>query len=41
MENLTIRPAAETDARALIEYLDMVGAESDNLLFGAGGCGFD
>ena len=41
MENLTIRPAAETDARALIGYLDMVGAESDNLLFGAGGCGFD
>lgn len=41
MQHLAIRPACEADAKDLIAYLDKIGAESDNLLFGADGCGFD
>lgn len=41
MEHLTIRRACEADASELIAYLNAAGAESDNLLFGAEGCGFD
>ncbi len=33
--NLTIAKAIKEDAQMLIEYLNLVGGESDNLLFGA------
>ncbi len=32
---LTLRPAVESDAEQMIQYLNQVGGESDNLLFGA------
>ncbi len=38
-ETLNIERAQCKDAAALIEYLNTVGAESDNLLFGAEGIG--
>ncbi|GAA4294330.1 GNAT family N-acetyltransferase [Anaerocolumna aminovalerica] len=34
MENILIRKATEADAEAIIKYLNIVGGESDNLLFG-------
>jgi RimJ/RimL family protein N-acetyltransferase len=34
---LTIRKAVKEDAPAILEYLNLVGGESDNLLVGAGG----
>ena len=36
---LTIRKAVKEDAKNLLDYLNTVGGESDNLLFGAGGFG--
>jgi len=36
-ENLIIRKAKKADAKALLDYLKMVGGQSDNLLFGAEG----
>lgn len=33
--NLQIRKATKTDAKHIIDYLNIVGGESDNLLFGA------
>jgi len=36
---LTIRKAVKEDAKNLLDYLNIVGGESDNLLFGAGGFG--
>ena len=36
---LTVRKAAKEDAAEIIEYLNIVGGESDNLLFGAEGFG--
>ena len=36
---LTIRKAAKSDAAEIVDYLNTIGAESDNLLFGAGGFG--
>lgn len=35
-ETLHIRPAIVEDAQAIIEYVNIVGGESDNLTFGAG-----
>jgi len=37
MERLEIRRAAPEDAAALLVYLNRIGGESDNLLFGADG----
>lgn len=37
---LTLRPAKATDAAKMITYLNQVGGESDNLLFGADGFHF-
>lgn len=37
MEGLIIRKATEDDAKAMIEYLNIVGGESDNLMHGANG----
>ena len=34
MDNIEIRQAVPDDAEALIEYLNMIGGESDNLTFG-------
>lgn len=34
MENLIIREAKEEDAERIITYLNMVGGESDNLIYG-------
>jgi len=34
-KNLIIRKAEETDAQEILDYLNIVGGESDNLLFGA------
>ena len=36
---LTVRKAAKSDAAEIIDYLNTIGAESDNLLFGAEGFG--
>lgn len=38
---MTIRPAEESDAEAMIDYLNHVGGESDFLTFGENGCRFD
>lgn len=35
-EEMTIRPAAPEDAKAMIDYMNRVGGESDNLTFGQG-----
>ncbi len=40
MENIVIREAEPADAKALLEFLKMVGGESDNLSFGAEGLPF-
>lgn len=37
MVELTIRPAVQADAQIILDYLNQVGGESDNLLFGANG----
>ncbi len=40
MENIVIREAEPADAKALLEFLKMVGGESDNLSFGTEGLPF-
>lgn len=37
---LLIRPAEESDAEAMIDYLNHIGGESDFLTFGKNGCRF-
>lgn len=37
MQEVIIRKASVEDAAAIIDYLNQVGGESDNLLFGANG----
>lgn len=38
-QTLTIRPARKEDAAAVIDYLSIIGGESDYLTFGQGGFG--
>lgn len=38
--NIIYREAAPEDAQALLDYLKIIGSESDNLSFGAGGLPF-
>lgn len=39
MKNLTIRQAQREDAQTILDYLTLVGSESDNLTFGPEGLG--
>lgn len=39
MNHLTIMQAEKEDAKALLQYRDAIGAESDNLTFGRKGSG--
>ena len=39
-KKLTVKPASKEDAGALVEYMNIVGGESDNLTFGENECRF-